>query len=234
MLARAARSSRPVAAALSLPTRRVLRPSDIGLRAHGQEAEHANAQLALAAEWRASALVGTSPEVHPVFGTLLRDSGYKRLYCASPLTLWAGTLVWDKQRAFRQDRAELIAQAKLRSSASGWPGCISVVELSSKTSGDSTPALGAVVDGQHRLGAAHLLASKGKLSGVLEVRALSHSASARRPTSARPPLPASQRQCVPAQEIMVEVYPAATDQAVTELFTEVRADPCSRAVAAHT
>ncbi|EOD36795.1 hypothetical protein EMIHUDRAFT_201024 [Emiliania huxleyi CCMP1516] len=78
---------------------------------------------------------------HPVFGELLRDDGHKRLYSASPTTLWAGTSTWHKQRAFRAERAELIAKAKQRSSVAGWPGSICV----------------------HRLGAAHVLSSKGKL-----------------------------------------------------------------------
>lgn len=52
---------------------------------------------------------------HPVFGKLLQDFGYKKLYESSPMALWAGTHVWERQRAFRQDRASLIASAKTRS-----------------------------------------------------------------------------------------------------------------------
>ena len=61
------------------------------------------------------------PHAHPVFGQLLHDFGHKRLYLGSPTTLWAGTLLWERQRAFRKERATLIAQAKGNSSARGWP-----------------------------------------------------------------------------------------------------------------
>ena len=63
---------------------------------------------------------------HPVFGELLHDFGHKRIYLGSPTTLWAGTLLWERQRAFRQERASLIAQAKARSHERGWPGSISI------------------------------------------------------------------------------------------------------------
>ena len=81
-----------------------------------------NAQLVAHAN---EALAVSQPMQHPVFGELLHDYGHKRLYRASPLTLWAGTLVWDRQRAFRQERAAVIATAKGKSSAggcNGWPG----------------------------------------------------------------------------------------------------------------
>ena len=39
------------------------------------------------------ALAVSQPLQHPVFGELLHDYGHKRLYRASPLTLWAGPLV---------------------------------------------------------------------------------------------------------------------------------------------
>ena len=39
----------------------------------------------------------------------LADFGHKRLYRGSPSTLWAGTMLWERQRAFRQARLLLIA-----------------------------------------------------------------------------------------------------------------------------
>ena len=116
---------------------------------------------------------GAEPHLnHPVFGELLCDLGHKRLYRGTPSTLWAGTLLWERQRAFRQERASLIASAKAKSHASGWPGSISVVEMAEEAaSGPSSSAasssLGMLIDGQHRLGAAHLLAKRGKLTGAL-------------------------------------------------------------------
>ena len=150
--------------------------------------------------------------VHPIFGELLVDLGYKRLYRGSPSTLWAGTLLWERQRAFRADRAALIASAKAKSSERGWPGAIAVVE-SSDGSGDpasnvtgstidgnagvrlTEQPLGMLIDGQHRLGAAHLLAKRGKLHGALST-------------------------------ILVEVYPPMMEDEIKDLFVEInRAEP---------
>ena len=168
---------------------------------------------------------------HPVFGRLLHDYGHKRLYLGSPTTLWAGTVLWERQRAFRQERASLIATAKGRGQSRGWPGSISIVEMSdgaadgsdagagagkrgrgrpSKASveeaatgegggegggGSGRPSLGMLIDGQHRLGAAHLLSQRGKLEG-------------------------------PLASILVEVYPPMEEGGIKELFTEInKAEP---------
>jgi len=174
------------------------------LQAKSQEMEALNARLVTDAN--AALAVEGKPLEHPVFGELLHDYGHKRLYRASPLTLWAGTLVWDRQRAFRQERAATIATAKAKSSVDGWPGSISVVETADDpdaTGGgggggggaSAGTVLGAVIDGQHRLGAAHLLSQRGKLSA-------------------------------PLQDILVEVYPAMSDKKIGEIFTEInRAEP---------
>ena len=58
------------------------------------------------------ALVVNADGLPPVFGELLGDFGHKRLYRASPLTLWTGTVLWDSQRAFRQERAADIADSR--------------------------------------------------------------------------------------------------------------------------
>ena len=60
------------------------------LQAKENEMELRNAQLVAHAN---EALAVSQPMQHPVFGELLHDYGHKRLYRASPLTLWAGPLV---------------------------------------------------------------------------------------------------------------------------------------------
>lgn len=148
---------------------------------------------------------------HPVFGALLHDFGHKRVYLGSPTTLWAGTVLWERQRAFRQERATLIANAKARSSSAGWPGAVSVVETfdgghgataaaatadgAAAAAGAAASPIGMLIDGQHRLGAAHVLSQRNKLEGVLA-------------------------------QILVEVYPPMEDARVKELFVEInRAEP---------
>jgi hypothetical protein len=159
----------------------------------------------------ASSVLNDASEVgwstHPVFGELLHDFGHKRLYLGSPSTLWAGTILWERQRAFRQERANLIATAKARSREVGWPGVVSIVETSTGgetgtgtgtgtgADGGVAPSLGMLIDGQHRLGAAHLLSQRGKLTGALE-------------------------------RILVEVYSPMEDGPIRGLFTEInRAEP---------
>ena len=98
------------------------------LSAEHDRAERLSAKLV--AEANAALLdenAAAEGSAHPVFGELLHDFGHKRLYRASPLTLWTGTVLWDSQRAFRQERAELIAKSKTRSTVGGWPGVISAV-----------------------------------------------------------------------------------------------------------
>ncbi|KAJ1633178.1 hypothetical protein T492DRAFT_982814 [Pavlovales sp. CCMP2436] len=122
------------------------------------------------------------PQEHPVFGALLHDDGFKRTYRASPLTVWAATPIWEKQRAFRHDRAESIAKAKALSKVSGWPGTIAICEIIDSTDpaavaaradpavSDSAEKMAAscfVIDGQHRLGAAHILAKQEGLGDAL-------------------------------------------------------------------
>ena len=46
---------------------------------------------------------------HEIYGQLMVDLGYKKIYCANPVTLLAQAKIWKKQRAFRQHRAESIA-----------------------------------------------------------------------------------------------------------------------------
>lgn len=167
-----------------------------------REKERLNAQVIAAANQR------LRPEEHPIFGALLHDHGFKRVYRASPLTVWAATPIWEKQRAFRTDRAEAIAAAKSLGRVEGWPGTISVCEIldggGARTSGAGTggspdeagggagpegsdaAASCFVIDGQHRLGAAHLLAKKGGLSASLEAITLEFYPQVRKGPSAPP------------------------------------------------
>ena len=85
------------------------------LSAQQDEAAKLSAQLVSEASAARLEHAGRLQDTHPIFGELLQDFGYKKLYRGSPLTLWAGTLVWQSQRAFRQERASLIAKAKARS-----------------------------------------------------------------------------------------------------------------------
>ncbi|KAJ1454020.1 hypothetical protein M885DRAFT_566769 [Pelagophyceae sp. CCMP2097] len=153
------------------------------LKASGAEAKEA---ALLVAEANRGLL--EKVEDHAVFGSLLHDFGFKKVYKAAPLVLWSGTTLWQKQRAFRDDRAVMIAKSKAKSNVGGWPGAISIVE--------AEDGIGAVVDGQHRLGAAHVLASK---FGGLPPR---------------------------LSQIIVEVYPHMADLQIAELFAEInKAEP---------
>jgi len=147
------------------------------IEAERREKERLNAQVIAAANLR------LRPEEHPIFGRLLHDGGDKKVYCASPLTVWAATPIWEKQRAFRTERAEAIAKAKAQAKVPGWPGTISVCEITDHAHGahaqahahapgaepDGLDAAAScfVIDGQHRLGAAHLLARRSALSDDL-------------------------------------------------------------------
>ena len=148
---------------------RKIRTEDTKALAEQQKAA-AEASVRLVSE-ASAALVdaeGTQARTHPVFGELLHDFGHKRIYLGSPTLLWAGTLLWERQRAFRQERASLIAQAKAKSHARGWPGSIAIVETNETPASSKEATIGMLIDGQHRLGAAHLLAQKGKLLGALQ------------------------------------------------------------------
>jgi hypothetical protein len=54
--------------------------------------------------------------LHPVFGTLLHDFGYKKVYAMPAVHLVSKekVMVYEQQRAFRAERAEVIAAVGLR------------------------------------------------------------------------------------------------------------------------
>ena len=82
-------------------------------------------------------------EVHPILGQELADLSYKRIHLMSAATL-ASLPVYEKQRAYRHDRAQLMAKDKLKTLWMGVPGVISLME-------DESGKL-SILDGQHRVG----------------------------------------------------------------------------------
>jgi hypothetical protein len=142
-----------------------------GMEAERREKEKLNAQIITEANARLQEAEAAAAEKegsplatqHPIFGELVVDLGYKRVYKSDPATVWAATPIWEKQRAFRQERCAQIARAKLNGKTDGWPGTIAVCEIVEEGASDVTGL--AVIDGQHRLGAAHMLSAKGQLGG---------------------------------------------------------------------
>ena len=94
---------------------------------------------------------------HHVFGRLIADFGYKRMYASSISQLITAD-VWNRQRILRSDRAKKIADAVNRSGkSSALAGAIALYE------DQSTGACG-IIDGQHRVAALALLAADNKWS----------------------------------------------------------------------
>jgi len=102
-------------------------------------------------------LNGTTEEstlFHPVLGEKLVDLGYKALYLTNVRSL-ATAPIWKKQRILRPERAQLIANDKIKNNlGSSVSGSISFF-LDKKTK-----EIG-IIDGQHRAGALMILAQKG-------------------------------------------------------------------------
>ena len=91
------------------------------------------------------------PTVDPTYGELVEDLGYKKVFCVDPSQLVDPEAfpIWEKQRVFRESRANKIAKA-MAISKFAFPGVISVFE---------TPEGRAIIDGQHRVGALRKLRS---------------------------------------------------------------------------
>jgi len=87
-------------------------------------------------------------EVHPILGRKLAVLSYKRIHLMSATTL-ASLPVYEKQRAYRHDRAQLMAKDKKKTLWMGIPGVISLIE-------DELGKL-FILDGQHRVGMMALL-----------------------------------------------------------------------------
>ena len=97
-------------------------------------------------------LIQQQPVVlHPVFGELVKDLVYKKIYCTSVQKL-ATIPIWEQQRIYRAERAQLLAndiKAKLKDGkALTLPGSLTVYEMGDKIG---------LLDGQHRLGALKML-----------------------------------------------------------------------------
>ena len=91
------------------------------------------------------------PTADPTYGELVEDLGYKKVFCVDPSRLVDPEAfpIWEKQRVFREARANKIAKA-MATSKFAFPGVISVFE---------TPEGRAIIDGQHRVGALRKLRS---------------------------------------------------------------------------
>ena len=140
---------------------------------------------------------------HPVFGTLLRDFGYKRVYAmpAGRLADKNVVKVYEQQRAFRSDRAVTIANRKAADKFAV-PGVISLAEGTARTRepnerGALAEFFGGaarstiILDGQHRVGALEILLGNGVMRA--------------------------------SDEVLVEVFPDVSDEKAAALFTEINA-----------
>jgi len=95
-------------------------------------------------------------EEHPIYGRLLHDFGYKKVFASEPLKVTNKALlpVYEKQRSFRPDRARQIAKDKKKDNRFGFPGIITIYD-------EEAPDKRGVVDGQHRLGSLEILIRDG-------------------------------------------------------------------------
>eukprot|EP00581_Thalassiosira_minuscula_P027865 CAMPEP_0183750792 /NCGR_PEP_ID=MMETSP0739-20130205/1321_1 /TAXON_ID=385413 /ORGANISM="Thalassiosira miniscula, Strain CCMP1093" /LENGTH=554 /DNA_ID=CAMNT_0025986911 /DNA_START=59 /DNA_END=1723 /DNA_ORIENTATION=- len=85
---------------------------------------------------------------HPILGPQIAQLPYKRIHLTSASTL-ASLPVYEKQRAYRHDRAQVMAKDKKKTLWMGIPGVISLME-------EDDGRL-SILDGQHRVGMMSLL-----------------------------------------------------------------------------
>ncbi|EED92143.1 predicted protein [Thalassiosira pseudonana CCMP1335] len=85
---------------------------------------------------------------HPILGPQLAHLSYKRIHLTPAATL-ASLPVYEKQRSYRHDRAQVMAKDKKKTLWMGVPGIISLME-------DEDGRL-SILDGQHRVGMLSLL-----------------------------------------------------------------------------
>lgn len=102
----------------------------------------------------ASAPVADVHLLHPVFGELVADLGYKKIYLTSVRSL-SHALVWEKQRILRPDRAAKIAASKVSQGHSNSLSGVITMFIDAKTNKHG------IIDGQHRVGALMLLCQQG-------------------------------------------------------------------------
>jgi len=101
----------------------------------------------------------TTTTAHPVFGTLLSDMGYKRVYLTS-LDKLRELPVFEKNRAFKPHRAAAIAKEKIANSSQTLPGVISCCEFAEDSQQPVSQPRVLILDGQHRRGALRYMADK--------------------------------------------------------------------------
>ena len=108
---------------------------------------------------------GGTTDIHPNFGRLLVDLGYKRLYLASARTVVNSVPLWSTQRPCNEARVDEIVRAK--ASAPQFIGAVACFEFAGSVGQASVlcPQPRGIFDGQHRIcAAAKLLAPADGLS----------------------------------------------------------------------
>ena len=142
---------------------------------------------------------------HELYGTLLRDFGYKKISAMAAANLVSKDKVgiYDQQRAFRAERAQVIAREKAKEAVFSLPGVVTLAEgtaavrgkktmkKSSLLFGASTNTGAHILDGQHRVGALEILLSQGVIA--------------------------------PDHTVLVEVFENVDDARASEIFTEINA-----------
>ncbi|KAA8492413.1 hypothetical protein FVE85_7920 [Porphyridium purpureum] len=115
---------------------------------------------AAAAETAAASHAGQVGQVvHKVFGRALHDVGYKQIYMTSVEKL-VQVPSWNKNRAYKPNRALAMAKEKIASKSTSLPGIITCCQLEG---GDTF-----ILDGQHRRGALEIMLRKGAWPAGLE------------------------------------------------------------------
>ena len=166
------------------------------------EAKARGLEAALAAAESAESQTVVS---HELYGTMLRDFGYKKIYAMAAANLVSKDKVgiYDQQRAFREERAQVIAREKAKEAVFSLPGVVTLAEgtaavrgkktkkKSSLLFGASTNTGAHILDGQHRVGALEILLSQGVIA--------------------------------PDHDVLVEVFENVDDARASEIFTEINA-----------
>lgn len=91
--------------------------------------------------------------LHPIFGKLITDLGFKKVYLTNVKSL-VHAPVWEKQRILRPERCARIATSKIQKGNKALPGVISMFQ-------DKVSGKYGIVDGQHRAGALLIMAQQG-------------------------------------------------------------------------
>ena len=152
----------------------------------------------------AQAKLATSAPVvqHPLYGSMLRDFGYKKIYAMPAANLVAKDKVgiYDQQRAFRAERSQVIAAEKAKELVFSLPGVVTLAEGTAPVRGKkakksllfgATKTGAHILDGQHRVGALEILLSQGVIA--------------------------------PTHDVLVEVFEDVDDTRAGEIFTEINA-----------